>query len=205
MSETSFSLLKKYGISTIPYKLAKDEEEAVKYAKNIGFPVVIKAICKEIVHKSDVGAVKLGLRTEEEVMAGARDLLTRFNKFKPKLLVQKMARKGVEVFIGGKKDPLFGHLILLGLGGVYVEIFKDVSARLCPIKKEDVLEMVEELKSKSILLGARGRKAINKDKLCDLMIKVCRMMVKEDIKELDLNPVIFDDKGYDIVDVRVVK
>jgi acetyl-CoA synthetase (ADP-forming) len=205
MGGTSFSLLKKYGISTILYKLANDEDEAVKYAKNIGFPVAIKAICKEIVHKSDVGAVKLGLRTEEEVMAGARDLLTRFNKFKPKLLVQKMARKGVEVFIGGKKDPLFGHLILLGLGGVYVEIFKDVSARLCPIKKEDVLEMVEELKSKSILLGARGRKAINKDKLCDLMIKVCRMMVKEDIKELDLNPVIFDDKGYDIVDVRVVK
>ncbi len=205
MSETPFSILKKYKIATIPYKIANDEEEAVKYAKSIGFPVVIKAICKEIVHKSDVGAVKLGLRTEEEVRAGANDLLTRFSKFKPKLLVQKMARKGVEVFIGGKKDPLFGHLVLLGLGGIYVEIFKDVSPRLCPIKKEDVLEMVEELRAKSILLGARGRKPINKDKLCDLMIKVCRMMVREDIKELDLNPVIFDDKGYDVVDVRVVK
>ena len=105
----------------------------------------------------------------------------------------------------GKKDPQFGHLILLGMGGVYVEVFKDVTARICPINKQDVKDMVGELQSNPLIMGIRGMRPINLEKLYALMVKVSRMIVKEDMKELDLNPVIFDGKGYDIVDVRFVK
>ena len=119
--------------------------------------------------------------------------------------VQKMARKGIELIIGGKKDPQFGHMIVLGMGGVYVEVFKDVTARICPITKQDIIEMVNELQTHPLLTGVRGMGPINLNQLYSLMVKTSKMIVKEDIKELDLNPVIFDGKGYDIVDVRFRK
>jgi acetyl-CoA synthetase (ADP-forming) len=113
-----------------------------------------------------------------------------------------MARKGVELIIGGKKDPQFGHMIVLGLGGIYVEIFRDISARICPLVPQDVDEMISELKVHPLLEGARGKKPINKKVLQELVLKSCRFMQKEDIKEMDLNPVVFDENGCDIVDAR---
>jgi Acyl-CoA synthetase (NDP forming) len=121
------------------------------------------------------------------------------------MLVQKMARKGIELIIGGKKDPQFGHMVVLGLGGVYVEIFRDITARICPVRKEDVEEMIRELKAHPLITGTRGEKPINKEALVRLIIKTCKFIEKEDIKELDLNPVIFDSEGCDIVDARMVK
>jgi hypothetical protein len=121
------------------------------------------------------------------------------------MLVQKMARKGTELIIGGKKDPQFGHMLVLGLGGIYVEIFKDISARICPLEKKDIEEMISELKGHPIIEGARGRKPLNKKKIIELVLKTCAFMQKEDVKELDLNPVVCDERGCDIVDARFIR
>ena len=201
-----FSLLEKYGIGLIPYATAKTEGGAAKAAKRLGYPVALKVVSPQIVHKTDFGAVKIGIKDERRLRHAYEDIMENVRRRKVKgVLVQKMARKGVELIIGGKLDPQFGHMIVLGMGGVYVEVFRDVSARLCPIEKEDVHEMVMELRSHPLLTGVRGMKPISIAKLETLMARVCRMMVKENLKELDLNPVVFDAKGYDIVDVRFSK
>lgn len=201
-----FEMLKKYRINPLPYGIAKSEQEALEIAKRIGYPVALKLISPEITHKTDVGGVKIRIKNEERLKHAYEDILEGAKKHKiTGVLVQKMARRGVELIIGGKKDPQFGHLVILGMGGVYVEIFRDVTARICPINKQDVKDMVNELESHPLITGIRGMKPIKLDALYSLMVKTSRMIVKEDMKELDLNPVIFDEKGYDIVDVRYAK
>ncbi|MEW5996056.1 MAG: acetate--CoA ligase family protein [Candidatus Micrarchaeota archaeon] len=199
-----FTLLEKYGIKLIPYGIAKNEKEAARIAKKLGYPVAMKIISPEIVHKTDYAAVKVGIKNEERLLAAYEDIMENVRGHKVSgMLVQKMARKGLELIIGGKKDPQFGHMVVLGLGGVYVEVFRDVSARICPIQRQDVKEMVMELRSHPLITGVRGMKPIDIDALELLMVKVCRMMVEEDIAEMDINPVVFDERGYDIVDVRI--
>ncbi|MEM4329606.1 MAG: acetate--CoA ligase family protein [Candidatus Bilamarchaeaceae archaeon] len=198
-----FKLLEKNKFKLLPYGLAKSEEEAIAIAKKIGYPVALKIISPEIVHKTDVGGVRLNIKNEEVLRLTYKELTEAAkNKKLEGILIQKMARKGLELIIGGVYDEQFGHMIILGFGGVYVEVFKDITARICPINKYDVIEMVRELKSHPIIMGTRGKRAINIQGLEELMIKVCRFMQKENVAEMDLNPVIFDEKGYDIVDVR---
>jgi len=198
-----FAILEKNGFELLPYFLAKNEKEAVVAAKKIKYPVVLKVVSAEIEHKTDVGGVKVGITNEEILRHSYQDIMKKTKGKKVDgVLVQKMARKGVELIVGGKKDPQFGHMIVLGLGGIYVEIFKDVSARICPLGQNEIQEMISELKSHPIIDGARGRKAINKKAIIELVIKTCSFMEKENLGELDLNPVICDDRGCDIVDAR---
>jgi acyl-CoA synthetase (NDP forming) len=198
-----FALLKKHGFMLLPYRIAKNEKEAVNAARKIGYPVALKIISPQIEHKTDVGGVKVGIRNDESLVLAYRDIVqSAAGKEIDGVFVQKMARKGVELIIGGRKDSQFGHMIVLGLGGIYVEIFRDVSARICPLVGSDVEEMVAELKSHPLLEGARGKKPINKKALQQIILKACSFMQKEDIKEMDLNPVVFDDQGCDIVDAR---
>jgi acetyl-CoA synthetase (ADP-forming) len=198
-----FSLLKKYGFKLLPYDLAKDEEGAVEIAKKIGYPIAMKVVSPQVEHKTDIGGVKVGVRTEAVLRHHFREIMQNAKgKRVDGILIQKMARKGIELIIGGKKDPQFGYMVVLGLGGIYVEIFKDVSARIWPLTRTDIHEMISELKSHPILDGARGRKPINKRMIEDLVFKTCKFMEKEDIKEMDLNPVVCDEKGCDLVDVR---
>lgn len=201
-----FALLEKHGFKLLPYSMAKSEDEAAMMAKRIGYPVAIKIVSKDIEHKSDIGGVKVGIRNEEMLRISYRDVMQRAaGKSIDGMLVQRMARKGVELILGGKKDAQFGHMVILGLGGIYVEIFRDVSARICPITSADFSEMMAELKSHPLLEGARGKKPINKKALEHLALHACRFMMKEDIKELDLNPVVCDEKGCDIVDARFIR
>jgi len=198
-----FSLLEKKGFSLLPYHIAKTENEAARAAKKIGYPVALKIVSPEIEHKTDVGGVKTDVRNEEVLRHHFREIIQNARGRKVDgVLVQKMARKGVELIIGGLKDPQFGHMVVLGLGGIYVEIFKDISARICPLVNSDVDEMIAELKAHPLLEGARGRRPINKKAVERLVLRVCRFMKEEDIKEMDLNPVVCDEKGCDIVDVR---
>ncbi|MFH0885225.1 MAG: acetate--CoA ligase family protein [Candidatus Micrarchaeota archaeon] len=198
-----FVLLDKHGFKLLPYKLANDEGEAVKAAKAIGYPIALKIVSPEIEHKTDVGGVKINIKNEEALRFTFRDIVQSAKGKKVEgVLVQRMARKGVELIIGGKKDPQFGHMVVLGLGGIYVEIFRDISARICPLTAADVDEMVSELKVHPLLEGARGKKPINKKALEKLVLRVCAFMYEEDLKEMDLNPVVFDEKGCDIVDAR---
>lgn len=201
---SEFALLEKHGIKLIPYAVVKSKKEAARMAKKLGYPVALKIVSPTISHKTDYGAVKVGLKNEERLLAAYDDIMENVRGHKISgMLVQKMARKGLELIIGGRKDPQFGHMVVLGLGGVYVEVFRDISARICPIQRQDVKEMLLELRSHPLIMGVRGMKPIDLDALELLMIKVCRMMIEEDILEIDLNPVIFDEHGYDIVDARV--
>lgn len=201
-----FSVLEKHGFRLLPYVLAKDEDEAVKAAKKIGYPVAMKIVSPEIEHKTDFGGVKINVTSDEILRHTYRDIMSGAKgKCVDGILVQKMSRKGIELIIGGKKDPQFGHMLVLGLGGIYVEIFKDISARICPLETVDIQEMISELKAHPIIDGARGRKPINKKKIIELVLNTCRFMQKEDLKELDLNPVVCDEKGCDIVDARFLR
>ncbi len=201
-----FRLLEKNRFKLLPYKLVKSEEEAVRAAKKIGYPVALKIVSPQISHKTDVGGVKLKIGNETVLRQMYREVLASGKGKKiDGVLVQKMARKGVELIIGGKRDSVFGHMVVLGLGGIYVEIFRDVTARICPVAKEDVAEMVLELKSHPLITGTRGEKPINTKALEELVIATCRLIEKEGLEELDLNPVIFDSKGCDIVDARMVR
>jgi acyl-CoA synthetase (NDP forming) len=198
-----FALLEKYGFRLLPYALAKDEDGAAKAARGIGYPIAMKIVSPEIEHKTDIGGVRVNIRNEESLRQSFRDIMAAAKGRKAEgVLVQKMARKGVELLIGGKKDPQFGHMLVLGLGGIYVEIFRDISARICPLTASDVDEMVSELKAHPLLEGARGKKPINRKVLETLVLRSCAFMEKEDIKEMDLNPVVFDEDGCDIVDAR---
>jgi acyl-CoA synthetase (NDP forming) len=201
-----FKLLEKNGFKLIPYQFATSEEEAIKAAAKLKYPIAIKIVSPEIEHKSDFGGVKVDIRSEEALRIAYREMIQRnAGKRIDGILVQKMARKGVELIIGGKKDPQFGQMLVLGLGGIYVEIFKDISARICPVEAKDVQEMISELKSHPLLEGVRGKKPINKKALEKLVIKASQFMLKEDILEMDLNPVICDELGCDIIDARFSK
>lgn len=201
-----FKLLEKNGFKLIPYKIAKNQEEAIEGAIKLKFPIAMKIISEEIEHKTDFGGVKIDIRSEEALKIAYQEMMERNRGKKIEgVIIQKMARKGVELIIGGKKDPQFGQMLVLGLGGIYVEIFKDVSARICPVDAKDVQEMISELKSHPLLEGARGKKPINKKELEKLVIRASQFMINEDIKEMDLNPVICDENGCDIIDARFSK
>ncbi len=201
-----FGLLEKYGFKLLPYSIVSNEEGAAQAARKLKYPIAMKIVSPEIEHKSDIGGVRVNIRSEEALRLVYREIMEGVKgKTIQGMLVQKMARKGVELIIGGKKDPQFKHMIIIGLGGIYVEIFRDVSARICPLETKDIEEMLSELKSHPLLEGARGKKPINKKALEALVLKASKMMVKEDLKEMDLNPVICDELGCDIVDARFVR
>jgi len=202
-------LMDKYKLDYPSSGIAESREEAIKTAKRIGYPVVLKVIAKEIIHKSDVGGVIGDIKNEDEVSAAYEEILSsvkkKFRRVKIEgVLVQKM-EQGVEVIIGMKRDPQFGAVVMFGLGGVFVEVMKDVSFRIAPIEKAEAEEMINEIKGVNILKGVRGRKKVNISALVDLLFKVSKIsMAKKDILELDLNPVIVDEKKAKVVDARII-
>ena len=202
------ALLSKYGVKSPDSALASSLAGAQASARKIGFPVAMKAVSKKAVHKSEIGGVILGIRDAEEA-GRAYSLLLRRCKGIPLegILVQKMAGgpSSVELIVGGKRDAQFGQLIMLGLGGIFVEVFRDVSFRVCPITEADALEMMRELKSYPILAGARGRKPVNEKALSSTLVRVSNLLMKEDPAEFDINPLIADSKGCVAVDARMLR
>ena len=203
-------LLKQAGIDVVDTRLATSAEEAVSISKELGFPVAIKIASADVVHKSDAGGVKLGLENEEKVNQAYDDIMTAIKQAFPdaKILgvsVQTMARTGVEVIIGMSKDAQFGPVLMFGLGGVLVEILKDVSFRIVPLVKRDAKEMIREIKGYPLLEGYRGSEPVDVANLEELIIKVSDFVDKTpDIKELDLNPIFAYSDGAVAVDARVV-
>lgn len=209
MKQLDFSdaekLLKKYRIKTPDSGIAKKPAEAVKIAKKIGYPVVMKIISPDIIHKTEKKAVVLGLSDDKAVERAFDEIRKRAGKAAFKgMLVQRQAY-GREVIIGGKRDPQFGAVVLFGLGGIFVEIMKDVSLRIAPIDKKEAMEMIKEVKGYPILAGARGQKPVNLEKLAEIIASVSRMLSENDIQELDLNPVFVNEKDCLPVDVRMLK
>ncbi len=193
-------LLEKYGIRSIRSSYVSTPEEAIKFAgeKNI----VLKLLSSKALHKSKAGLVKVGLFDEKHIRSAFGDLVNKGKELKPyKIVAQEMSFGGIEVIIGSNIDQQFGKMVLIGLGGIYVESFKDTSLRICPITRQDAQDMVDQLKSRDVIThGGKSR-----DMIVGLILKVAKLVQENDISELDLNPVIIRENGYDVVDIRILK
>lgn len=206
----SKQLLSQAGIRVIDTKLALSREEAVTISQGFGFPVVLKIVSPDISHKSDAGGVKLGLRTGKQVGKAYDDILLTIRQRYPQariqgVAVQKMARPGVEVIIGMSKDAQFGPVLMFGLGGIWVEILKDVSFRIVPLTKRDAREMIREIKGYPLLEGYRGQPPVDVSNLEELLLKVSDFVERyPEVKELDLNPIFAYSDGAVAVDARLV-
>ncbi len=198
--EKAQRLLSRYKIKSVDSGYVKSAEEAIKFAK--GKPIVLKAISQKALHKSKSGLIKLNLYTDKQIAEAFKDLSRRAAKFKPyKVLAQKMVTGSVEIIIGGKVDQQFGKMVLLGLGGIYVETFKDFALRACPITKYDALSMINQLKSKKVI----APDAQSQERVAALLLKASKMFEENKMEELDLNPIILHDNTYDAVDLRVLQ
>ncbi len=206
--EDAKTILSIYGIRVPEYSIVNTELEAVSKAKEIGFPLVAKIVSDQILHKTDVQGVKVGLQNEDEVKETFLDMYTRLSKdYKVKgVLLEKMVPKGIELIVGLQNDPQFGPVIMLGLGGIYTEIFKDVSFRVLPITKADVLDMINDLKAKEILKGFRGAEPVNLEMLCDAILKIGNLGIDmaKYIDSIDFNPIIVYPNNYYVVDAKIL-
>lgn len=198
----SKTMLSKAGIPVPKEDVAKDKEEAIKMANEIGYPLVMKIESADIPHKSDAGGVKLNIQSEEDVKKAYDEIIDSVAKYNPNakingILIQEMLPKGTELIIGVNNDPLYGPMILCGLGGVFVEIFKDVALYPAPLNHNEALEMVKSLKGYPLLTGYRGSNELDIDALVDLIVKVSDFAVanKETVAEIDINPVFLYEKG----------
>ncbi len=203
-------LLKAYRIPVPDFALAVSAAEAVAAAKKIGLPVAMKVEAKEVVHKTETGAVRLDLNSAAEVRKACSEITRSVRRALPDaeiqgVLVQKMAGPGPEVIVGGRRDPTFGPILVLGMGGIFVEIMDKVSIRVLPVDRRDVLGMMEELPGIGILKGARGEKPVSLDSLADVMLRVAALLMDhEAIQEIDLNPVRLYHRRVTALDARII-
>ncbi len=206
--EDAKSILSIYEIRVPAYSIVTSESEAESKAKEIGFPLVAKIVSDQILHKTDVQGVKVGLNNENEVKETFRDMYNRLSKdYKVKgVLLEKMVPKGIELIVGLQNDLQFGPVLMLGLGGIYTELFKDVSFRVLPITKEDVLDMIDDLKAKEILKGFRGAQPINLEMVCDAILKIGNLGIDmaKYIDSIDFNPIIVYPNNYYVVDAKIL-
>ncbi len=198
-----------YSIPVTVFRVASTREDAVRLAKEIGFPVVMKIVSPDIVHKTDVGGVILNISNEEEVVKAYDRILSNVKKRAPKarisgVLVEEMAKPSTEVIVGCIKDRQFGHAVMFGLGGVFVEVLEDVTFRIVPLTRYDAEEMIKEVKGYKVLKGYRGFKA-DINSIVDIILKVSKMVSEIGIiNQLDLNPIYVYEKGAKVVDARII-
>jgi acetyl coenzyme A synthetase (ADP forming)-like protein len=206
-------VFKAYGLPVTGTELAKTEEEAVKFAKEIGFPVVMKIVSPDILHKSDAGAVKVNLKDEQMVRDAYKVIMENSLKYKADaeidgIAVQEMAPWATEVIVGSVNDSTFGPTVMFGLGGIFVEVLKDVTFRVAPIGPSEAMVMQDEIKSAAILRGARGEKPRDREALAKVLANYAYMIhdLKDEISESDANPVIVyeEGKGVMVVDARII-
>ncbi len=201
-------LLLKYGIPVTKESIANSPDEAFAIASQIGTPVAMKISSPDISHKSDVGGVILNVSAHEARSTYDR-IISRIKKVAPDakiegILVQQMAFQGHELIVGLKKDAQFGHALMFGLGGIFVEVYKDVSFMVVPIEKSEALDMISQIRGYPILKGIRGRKPANIEAIAHVLVSVSRMAEKENIIELDINPLIVNETGAVAVDARAM-
>ena len=205
-------LLKAYGFSTLPTRLAETAEAAAVIAGEIGYPVVMKIVSPQIIHKSDAGGVKVGLASDREVKEAFDTITANARAYDPNaeitgVLVQKMAPKGVETILGANRYPVFGPLLMFGLGGVFVEIFKDVVFRLAPIKRNSARRMIRSILGYQLLKGYRGSAPADVQTLEGALVSLSDMVTDNpEIMELDINPLLVHDagEGYTVADCRIM-
>ncbi|MDP2239324.1 MAG: acetate--CoA ligase family protein [Burkholderiales bacterium] len=206
------ALLAEFGVAVPQSAMVAGVGEVDQKTKSLTFPVVVKVMSPDILHKSDAGGVKIGLKSAAEVESAIRTMMqhpaiaaARIDGF----LIEEMAPPGLEMVIGGVRDPQFGPLVMVGLGGIFVEVLADVSFRICPITRLDAQQMLAELKGAAILKGARGRKAVSQEAIIEVLLQVggengLLMQHAADIAEADINPLIVSESGAVAVDARFI-
>ncbi|MGQ9646318.1 MAG: acetate--CoA ligase family protein [Thermodesulfobacteriota bacterium] len=206
----SKKILKQMGIPAVETRLALNQKEAVSISQGLGFPVALKINSPDVLHKTDSGGVKLGLKNPSEVKKAYQDILKSVKKKYPRALiqgisVQRMAPPGTEVIIGTSKDAQFGPVIMFGLGGIFVEVLKDVSFRVIPVNRRDAHEMIHEIKGFPLLQGLRGKEPTNISALVEMILKISKLIERNpQIKEMELNPIVaYRDKAL-ALDARIV-
>jgi len=191
-------LIAKYGIKVPKYEIIENENEINDIKVN--YPVALKISSPKILHKTDVGGVVLDIKDKEELKEKFKELKNKFPK--EKFIVEEMAKRGIEVIAGIVNDKAFGKCIMVGMGGIFTEIYKDISFRMLPISKEDAEDMLNDLKAREIFYGYRVK--VDKDALIDVLLKLSKMAEEIKIKQLDLNPIFLYEKGCVAVDAKVI-
>jgi acetyltransferase len=192
-------LLLAYGIPLIPHGHGSDETGVVQTAADLGYPLVLKTAQPEVIHKSDVGGVVMGIADERALRQGYRSLLP----LGPEVLLQRMADPGLEWFAGGRQDTSFGSVVVTGPGGIYVELLGETAIRVGPLAEEEAASMLSQLRGASLLSGARGRAALNRKGLIDLLVRMSWLLSDfPEIRELDLNPVNVYEDSCTVLDWR---
>jgi acetyltransferase len=207
----SVELLKCYGFSLLPSRLAKNEDEAADIGEGMTFPVVMKIASAQILHKTDAKGVVLGIKSKDDAKKAFREIIENARNFRPDavidgVMVQKMAMQGEELILGMNRTPL-GALLMFGLGGVFVELFQDVVFRLAPILRNETHRMVQEIKGYKILTGFRGRPKADIEAIERAVVSLSNMAINHpEIKEMDINPLIVhaEGKGATVADCRII-
>jgi len=199
-----------YGIPTPDFSVASSKEEALKASERYGYPIVLKIVSPDILHKTEAGGVIVGLNGPEEVAKGYAQVIENAKSYRADakikgVLVQKMAPKGTEVIVGGLKDPQFGQTLMFGLGGVFVEILKDVTFRIAPIDESDARSMISEIKAYPILKGYRGQDPVDEGAIVKILLAASKLLMDlPQINQMDLNPIMAYSKGASVVDARLL-
>lgn len=200
----------RYGIPVTEFMVAKTAEEAVKSAEKIGYPLVMKIVSPDVIHKFDVGGVMINLRTSKEVKSAFKKILDNVKNHNPNariagVTVQELAPESTEVIVGAIKDPQFGQTLMFGLGGIFVEILKDVTFRIAPVTEQEAKEMITEVKAYPLLQGYRGQPPADASAIVHILLSTSKLVMEHpEIKELDLNPVMVYQKGAKTVDARII-
>jgi acyl-CoA synthetase (NDP forming) len=210
LEHEALDFLSDHGIMVLPYVLARNREEAQHAALEMNRPVVLKVVSPQIIHKSDIGGVKINLQGKDEVGQGYDQLVSDVRRATEAadlqgVLVVPLAKPGIEWIVGMVRDEQFGPTVMFGTGGVFVELFNDVSFRIAPFDKEVALDMIKETKGYPLLQGMRGEKQRGIASLTELLVQVSRLAAQyPQIKEIDLNPVRVYEDGYSILDARIL-
>jgi acyl-CoA synthetase (NDP forming) len=203
-------ILEAYGIPSPPFKLATNAQEAIAFSKDFTGPVAMKVVSPDITHKSDVGGVKLDVKGEKDIETSFNEIISnvRHHNNKAKIngiMISPLIPKGKEVIVGMTRDPQFGPVIMFGLGGIFVEVLKDVAFKIAPLRTSDAINMVKEIKGYPILEGRRGEPPADIDSIVDVLLRVSRISTDNpEISELDLNPLVVHEKGVSAVDARMI-
>ena len=203
-------LLREYGIPVPDFKLVKSEEEISGLANGINFPITMKIVSPDIIHKTDAGGVKLNIQDEREAKLAYQEIIFNAKKYNKGaqifgVITYSMISKATEITIGMMKDPHFGPVIMFGLGGIFVEILKDISFRVLPIEERDAREMITEIRGYEILKGARGKSPRDIQAIEGVLMKISKLtMENPEINEIDLNPIFIFEKGLQVVDARMI-
>jgi 4-hydroxybutyryl-CoA synthetase (ADP-forming) len=212
LEEEGYEVLEAYGFPTPKSILCTTEQECIDAAKQIGYPLVMKIVSPDIIHKSDAGGVKVGIKTDDELKNSFRTITENAQKYKSDakikgVLVQEMVKSAKETILGASQDPTFGPVIMFGLGGIYVEVLKDVVFRIVPIDEQDAMNMVKSIKTIKLLEGVRGEKSSDLKSISDSLQRLSQLLVDfPEIKEFDINPllVLEEGKGARVVDARII-